>query len=85
MVSNEFKKVLIDQIKMHGLPLILLAMAVYYLEGRSREMEQRVEECHQQHLMIYKDQQRELLKVIESNTHAIKELKAEAKAAHRNL
>lgn len=68
------KKELIDQLKRHGLPFILMAMAVLFFYDQFNELRREVDECNDQIIELYSKDHNEMIKVISENTQAIRYL-----------
>lgn len=77
MPYRELMDYTIDQVKKHGLPMLMLMLAVWYIERRSAEMEHRLYDCNAHITEIYKEMNVKMMQVIESNTHAIQEVRKE--------
>ena len=70
-VPQTWQQLVFDQIKIHGLPLLLVCMAVWYLHGRQEMVEKKVEGCNAHVIQILTEDREALIEVIRSNTAAL--------------
>ncbi len=62
---------LLTAAKQHGLSMVLLVLAVWWMNQKNEALSKKVDLCNQETIDIYKNQNEELLKVVEQNTRAI--------------
>jgi hypothetical protein len=75
MTTVTVQEFIVDQLKKHGLPMLLLAAAVFYLHGRQEMLEKKVENCQGELIRIYQDDRKKLIEVVRANTSAIEKLR----------
>lgn len=63
--------------KKHGLPFVMLLVAIWYVNQKSQKFEEKIFDCHDQMIQIYQENQDKLIKVIETNTSALEEIRKE--------
>ncbi len=68
---------LMEQLRLHGINLFLLAVAVLYFQKENTEMKAEIRTCNDALIETYRVNQVQLLDVINNNTRALQ-------AVHRN-
>ena len=69
-MMTEIYKYSLDQLKKHGLPMIMLAIAVLYFHNRQVALEAKIESCNDEIIEIYKEREERIIAVIQANTMA---------------
>lgn len=67
---------LMDQLRKHGLPLFLFAVATWYFWGENVEMKAQIRACNDSLIETYRVNQIQLLDVINNNTRALQDYKS---------
>jgi len=65
---------LLEQLKMHGLSFVLLAMAIWYFYNVNNELRAKIEISNQRIIELYQIRQKEANDVIAKNTTALNRL-----------
>ena len=65
---------LLEQLKMHGLSFVLLAMAIWYFYNVNNELRKKIEISNQRIIELYQIRQKEANDVINKNTTALNRL-----------
>ena len=65
---------LLEQLKMHGLSFVLLAMAIWYFYNVNNELRKKIEISNQRIIELYQIRQKEANEVINKNTTALNRL-----------
>jgi hypothetical protein len=68
---SDFLRWAIEQIRKHGLPIVLFAAAVYYFYTEVREMKLEIRACNDALIETYRVNQVQMLDVINNNTRAL--------------
>lgn len=73
--SVTIKSAIIDylwsQLKLHGISMLLLAIAVWYFHGENKRMQQEIRSCNQAIIVQYEQSQAKLLEALNNNTLAL--------------
>lgn len=65
---------LTEGIKKHGTVFAVLIVIIYYFHVESQKLEKKFDICNSQILMIYKDQNMQVLQALERNTQALEKI-----------
>jgi len=65
---------LMDQLRLHGINLFLLGLAVWYFQIENTEMKSEIRACNDALIETYRVNQIQLLDVINNNTRALQDI-----------
>ena len=63
-----------EQLKTHGLPFVLLALAVTWFNEKNKQLDAKLDICNQAIIKAYQENQTKMIEVIERNSSAFKAL-----------
>jgi hypothetical protein len=63
-----------DQLKLHGLPVALLAFGLWYFQQDNQKLNQKLQECHNEIIRLYREDREQTKDLIINHTQALKEL-----------
>lgn len=66
---------LVDSMKKQGFSWVLTALAVWFFYNQTQQMQAKIDLCNDTIIDLYKEDRKELLKVIQSNTFALENIK----------
>lgn len=66
-----------DWLRKHGLPMFLFALASWYFWSENQEIKAQIRACNDSLIETYRVNQVQLLDVINNNTRALQEYKAD--------
>jgi hypothetical protein len=71
VVRSKLIDYLLAQLKMHGIGLALLMLAVWYFHGENIRMQSEIRKCNDSMIEMYRTDRIQLLDVINNNTRAL--------------
>ena len=74
-IATPISDFILGQLKMHGLPMAMLAVAVWYFMGENKQIKSDIHDCNSTLIEMYKTDRIQQLEVINNNTAALRELK----------
>lgn len=63
-----WQDIITDNLKKHGISFILLAFAIWYMEGKNQALESKIDTCNREALEMYKTQNALLVQVVQDNS-----------------
>jgi hypothetical protein len=63
-----------DQLKLHGLPVALLAFGLWYFQQDNQKLNHKLQECHNEIIRLYREDREQTKDLIINHTQALKEL-----------
>ena len=76
IANLRFLDYLMEQIRIHGLTIVLLALAVWYFEAQNNILKEEIRDCNQTMISEYKVERAQTLQIISNNTAALNQIHA---------
>lgn len=73
LIFQWLSQYLMEQLRAHGINLLLLALAVWYFQHENMEMKAEIRDCNDALIETYRVNQIQMLDVINNNTRALQE------------
>ncbi len=67
-------EILVNEIKKHGLPLMMMSVAIYFFYNQFNQLRSEIDACNERIIDIYRNDHIEMKDVISKNTAAINSL-----------
>ncbi len=74
VVRGKFINFITNQAKLHGLPIILLLLGVYYFHGENIRMRSEIRSCNDSLVQMYRDDRVQMMQIINNNTEALQRI-----------
>lgn len=75
LVNLRFINYLTEQLRLHGLSFVLMAMAIWYFQNQNHEITRDLKACNETIISEYKNDRIQMLEVISNNTAALHQLR----------
>lgn len=76
LLNIRFINYITEQIRLHGMTIVLLAVAVWYFEGQNKVLREEIRDCNQSLIAEYKVDRAQTLQIISNNTAALNQIRA---------
>lgn len=84
VVKSKFLEFLLEQLKTHGLPILLLSIAVWYFYNEVKSMQQEIRICNENLIQMYQTNNNKMIEVIGNNTQALDRIIRHDQLSYRN-